>query len=154
MFKVTTDYKFCYSNRTFYSTTTFHPHVHWQLQIFVVCNVFLSSFTQFLKAPCPLPPLSLPMASSPCKRCVCVLCALIGPLISKLPITPCTNLTLSIAQCACDIHWLGLHCLQVGNVSSLLDRLSPQGPVQSLHPLTFEEIKQVGPSPLLLRHNT
>lgn len=31
---------------------------------------------------------------------------------------------------------------KVSNVSSLLDRLSPQGPVQSQHPLTFEEIKQ------------
>ncbi|TRY99644.1 hypothetical protein DNTS_000106, partial [Danionella cerebrum] len=31
---------------------------------------------------------------------------------------------------------------KVGNISSLLDTLSPQGPVRSLYPLTFEEIKQ------------
>ncbi|KAJ8282344.1 hypothetical protein COCON_G00048630 [Conger conger] len=31
---------------------------------------------------------------------------------------------------------------KVGNVSSLLDGLSPPGPIQSQHPLTFEEIKQ------------
>uniref|UniRef100_A0AAQ4NZR6 Galactosidase, beta 1-like n=1 Tax=Gasterosteus aculeatus aculeatus TaxID=481459 RepID=A0AAQ4NZR6_GASAC len=32
---------------------------------------------------------------------------------------------------------------KVGNVSGLLDTLSPSGPVTSLHPLTFEEMKQV-----------
>uniref|UniRef100_G3NRC3 Galactosidase, beta 1-like n=1 Tax=Gasterosteus aculeatus aculeatus TaxID=481459 RepID=G3NRC3_GASAC len=31
---------------------------------------------------------------------------------------------------------------KVGNVSGLLDTLSPSGPVTSLHPLTFEEMKQ------------
>ncbi|XP_071379124.1 beta-galactosidase-1-like protein [Centroberyx affinis] len=31
---------------------------------------------------------------------------------------------------------------KVGNISSLLDTLSPQGPVKSQHPLTFEEVKQ------------
>uniref|UniRef100_A0A8C2FRP6 Galactosidase, beta 1-like n=1 Tax=Cyprinus carpio TaxID=7962 RepID=A0A8C2FRP6_CYPCA len=31
---------------------------------------------------------------------------------------------------------------KVGNISSLLDTLSPQGPVRSQYPLTFEEIKQ------------
>ncbi|MEQ2220908.1 hypothetical protein ILYODFUR_010396 [Ilyodon furcidens] len=31
---------------------------------------------------------------------------------------------------------------QVGNISSLLDTLSPFGPVQSKYPLTFEEMKQ------------
>ncbi|XP_058247195.1 beta-galactosidase-1-like protein [Hemibagrus wyckioides] len=32
---------------------------------------------------------------------------------------------------------------KIGNVSGLLDMLSPQGPLKSLKPLTFEEIKQV-----------
>lgn len=32
---------------------------------------------------------------------------------------------------------------QVGNISDLLGTLSPLGPVQSQHPLTFEEVKQV-----------
>ncbi|KAI1898305.1 hypothetical protein AGOR_G00070950 [Albula goreensis] len=31
---------------------------------------------------------------------------------------------------------------KVGNISSLLDKLSPQGPIKSQYPLTFEEIKQ------------
>ncbi|RXN28059.1 beta-galactosidase-like protein [Labeo rohita] len=31
---------------------------------------------------------------------------------------------------------------KVGNISSLLDTLSPQGPVRSQYPLTFEEVKQ------------
>lgn len=34
--------------------------------------------------------------------------------------------------------------VQVGNISSLLDVLSPLSPVESEHPLTFEEMKQVG----------
>lgn len=33
---------------------------------------------------------------------------------------------------------------KVGNISSLLDILSPLGPVESKYPLTFEEMKQVG----------
>lgn len=32
---------------------------------------------------------------------------------------------------------------QVGNISSLLNTLSPLGPVKSQYPLTFEEVKQV-----------
>lgn len=39
---------------------------------------------------------------------------------------------------------LAVFALQVGRLSCLLDTLSPQGPVLSTNPKTFEEMKQVG----------